>query len=203
MAARAHDVLSRSTDMTSRKRWQWARVFIGARHQGLGALGLLVFSLECARQTRSLAPVLVALRVVPRVKPRRGQRVRPVWYVSPTWAPRALGVLAVGIVLWALLSAPPRVLHGAPWREWLTAEEAPTDWLSRDGDAISVPLPAKRMDRQQAPPCAPAPSRQVEINGGCWMEVVETLPCGQFYEHKGRCYVPVRETPRPPTSVDP
>ena len=132
-------------NMTAKKRRQWARVFIGARHHGLGGLGLLLFALACAKQTGSGVPVLVAPR----------------------------------------------------------AEEVNTDWLTREGGTIAVPMPPKRLERQQTPPCSPAPGAEVEINGGCWSEMSRRAPCGQFYEHEGRCYVPVRETPRPPTSVDP
>jgi hypothetical protein len=201
--ARSHDALSHCANMTFQKRRQWVRVFISARRQGLGRLRLLLFALECAMQVGSGLPMLVALRVVPRVAARRARRERAVWHLSPLWAPRALGAIAVGIFFWALLAPPPQVFRVQPPPEWPPHEELSTDWLSRDGGTLAVPMPSKRLERQQAPPCAPAPSRQVEINGGCWFEVVESLPCGQLYEHHGRCYVPVREALKPPSSAAP
>jgi hypothetical protein len=194
--------------MTSRKRRQWARVFISARHHGLVGLSLLLFSLECARQAGSVVPLLVALRVMRRIAPRRGQKARPTWHLPPTWAPRALGVIAVGIALWGLLSLHPKPIRVEPSFEVIPYQDTTDDdddWLTEDrGTRIAVPMPLKRMNRQQAAPCAPPPSGEVEINGACWVHLNKSLPCGnQFYEHDGKCYVPVRETPRPPTSVKP
>ncbi|WP_434379948.1 hypothetical protein [Melittangium boletus] len=119
-----------------------------------------------------------------------------------TWRPVALGALAVGIALGGLL-----VPRSEPLRPDCPpaplSEDVTTDWLSRAGGALAVPVPPKRLERQQAPPCVPPPGEQEEINGGCWSEMRMKPPCGQFYEHAGKCYVPVRETPRPPTSVQP
>jgi hypothetical protein len=203
--AHAHDALSHLSNMTPKKRREWARVFIGARHHGLGGLSLILFSVECSRQVGSAVPSLVALRVVPRVQPRRGRRgPRPAWHVPPTWAPRALGALAASLVLWAVFAPHPRVIHEEPTFEEVTPEDAPKDWLTRDEGTIAVPMPPKRLERQQAPPCDPAPSSgELAINGGCWSRMERRPPCAQFYEHEGRCYVPVREMPRPPTSVEP
>ena len=178
-------------------------MFIGARLQGLGWLRLLHFSLLCARRVGSWIPLLVALRVVPRVRPLPGREAGPVWHLPPTWAPRALGALAVGIALWGVFSPRPQPLYGAPSPEQTVLDEVITDWLSREGGIIAVPMPSKRLERQQAPPCLAPPGGQVEINGGCWFVVMAKPPCGQLYEHEGRCYVPVRETPKPPTAVDP
>ncbi|ATB32329.1 hypothetical protein MEBOL_005806 [Melittangium boletus DSM 14713] len=81
----------------------------------------------------------------------------------------------------------------------LFEDSVKTDWLTRDAGAI----PARRLKHQRTPPCAPPPSKQVELNGACWSKVVEAVPCDQFYEYGGKCYVPGRETPRRPTSVNP
>ena len=207
MDASAHDALSNLAHMTSKKRWQWARVFIGARRQGLGRLELIRFSVACARQLGSLEPFLVALRVVPRVGPTRG-RGGATWHLSPRWAPRIVGAIAVGIAFWGVFARHPEpasVKHSfevIPYED--TTEDTTNDWLTRDaGTIIAVPMPLKRLERQQAPPCAPPPSDEVEINGACWVNLNKRLPCGQFWEHDGKCYVPVRETPKPPTSVEP
>lgn len=47
---------------------------------------------------------------------------------------------------------------------------------------------------------------QVPIGQGCWL-ALEKRPkpppvrCGDFYEHAGRCFVPVLEAPRTPNSI--
>ena len=123
--------------------------------------------------------------------------MRPVWRLPLTWAPRVVGGLVVALTLWGVFS-----LYSNPIRVGLS-KEITVDWLTRDSGGFAVPMPSKRLEHQQAPPCAPPPSRQVEINGGCWFEVVESLPCGQLYEHNGKCYGPVREAPKLPTAVDP
>jgi len=119
--------------------------------------------------------------------------------VPPTWPPRALGALAVSIALWGVFAP----VRGVPSLERPRPEHVMTDWLTRDGEAVSVPVPPKRLERQQAPPCKPPPSAQQEINGGCWSPMEQRPPCDQFYEHQGRCYVPVREMPKRPTSIGP
>lgn len=129
--------------------------------------------------------------VISHVTIMTSKRMR-VWRVPPTWPPRALGMLGVSIALWGVFFASPSV---GPCPEDLV-----TDWLTRDGGLIAVPMPPKRLERQQAPPCKPT---QDEINGGCWSRLEQRAPCDQFYEYQGRCYVPVRETPKPPTSIGP
>ena len=100
----SHDVLSHSTHMTLKKRREWARVFIGAKHHGLSRRRILLFSIECARQLHTLMPVLVAMRLVLRAKPIR-------WRLL--WAPRALGAQAPGMV--TVLGRSDR-LELTPWR---------------------------------------------------------------------------------------
>ncbi|MFY0575888.1 hypothetical protein ACN28S_17330 [Cystobacter fuscus] len=186
--------------MSFKKRWEWARVFIGAKHHGLGRLKLILFSLECARQLGTLEPFLVAVRVVPRVAPRRGRRARPAWHLPPMWAPRAVGAIAVGIALWGVLTLSD---SPAPRAEMELEDTEVPEWiLTSQGDAgvVAKKMPSKKMRGQQAPPCE-AP--QVVLNDACWERLERAPPCGDFYEYEGRCYVPVRESPRPPTSVDP
>ena len=88
--------------------------------------------------------------------------------------------------------------------EVIPYEDTADDWLTRDaGTHVRLLVPLKRLHRQQAPPCAPPSSGEVEINEACWVELDKRLPCGQFYEYNGKCYVPVRETPRPLTPLEP
>lgn len=81
--------------------------------------------------------------------------------------------------------------------------DAPEMWLSAgepDAGSIAHPMP-KEPFKGQKKKCD---ADEVSINGGCWMELVRkpgTDACGsKAFLHEGRCYVPVQEAKRPPTS---
>ncbi len=190
--------------MTPKKRRQWARVFLSARQHGLGGLRLLHFSVACARAMGSVEPVLLAMRVVCRAAPaRRGRRrARPIWHLAPPWFPRAMGALAVCMAVWGLLMLGDSWAPRAKWALEVEDVEVPEWLLTGPGDAgvVAKKMPSKRMKGQQAPPCGDTPT-QVLLNDACWMEMVARPPCGDLYEHEGRCYVPVIEKKRLPTSV--
>ena len=198
MDAGAHDELSHLANMTPKKRREWARVFISARQQGLSWLRLILVSVECASQLGTVVPFLVAVRVVPRVAPTRGRVVRAAWHVPPTWAPRAVGAIAVGLALWGVLTLSE---DPAPRAEMEVEDAAVPEWiLTGQGDAgvVAKKMPSKRMKGQAAPPCE-VPN--VALNDACWARLEQLPPCGDFYESEGRCYVPIVEKKRAPTSV--
>ncbi len=62
-------------------------------------------------------------------------------------------------------------------------------------------LPKTPAPGQRRPPCEP--ERQRAINGLCWWALSWKPPCGDGYEHEGRCYVPVVLNTRPPTTDEP
>lgn len=76
------------------------------------------------------------------------------------------------------------------------------------GPAVIVyPLPAKPFSDQAKAPCK-SNLDEVELNGGCWMELAKRPPCGENYaEYQGKCYVPVsassRSRKREPQSILP
>lgn len=88
------------------------------------------------------------------------------------------------------------------------ANRAPT--MVDTGDVgpavITYPLPEKPFSDQAKAPCKPN-LHEVEINGGCWLELALRPPCGENYaEYRGKCYVPVSarsRKPREPQSVQP
>lgn len=94
-----------------------------------------------------------------------------------------------------------------------TAPEAPPAVWASDGadmgDAgtIARPMPSAPFEGQKKPPCNKHLG-QVEANGACWL-ALEVKPsevpgCGpDYFEHGGKCYLPVRQAKRLPTSVMP
>ncbi|MBM7112836.1 hypothetical protein [Archangium primigenium] len=112
------------------------------------------------------------------------------------WAAAGVAMLTVGVGLWALTLQP----KPDPTLSPILGNRAPVK------AAIAYPLPSKPFSDQAATPCVPALG-EVEINGGCWMELAQKAPCivASQAEHKGKCYLPVsKERPlRPPTSLDP
>jgi hypothetical protein len=202
--AHAPDALSHPANMTPIKRREWARVLLSARRHGLGGLKLLLFSVACAWEVGSAVPFLLAVRVVRRLVPTQsgGWSVRPAWHLPPTWAPRVVGVVAVSIAAWGVLtlsdSRTPRAKVEVDVREYEVQE-----WFITSGDnagVVAKKMPSTRMKGQLAPPCGKAPA-QVVLNDGCWAEMAAPPPCGDLYEYEGLCYIPVAEKKRPPTSV--
>jgi hypothetical protein len=112
-----------------------------------------------------------------------------------------VGGIAVGIAVWGVLT----LSENSASRVKTEVEDcAVPEWLlAGQGDAgvVAKKMPGKRMRGQQAPPCGDAPV-QVVLNDACWIEAAPRPPCGDLYENEGRCYIPVVEKKRTPTSVD-
>ncbi|MCY1082346.1 hypothetical protein [Archangium lansingense] len=69
--------------------------------------------------------------------------------------------------------------------------------------ATAFPMPDKPYSNQAKPPCRPRQG-EVEINGGCWVELTKRPPCEDTVEYKGKCYAVVgARSPRPPQSIEP
>ncbi|HYO55216.1 MAG TPA: hypothetical protein VEU50_20720, partial [Archangium sp.] len=55
---------------------------------------------------------------------------------------------------------------------------------------------AKPFIDQAKAPCIPNEG-EVEINGGCWVELAKRPPCYEKHaEYKGKCYMPVSASSR-------
>lgn len=143
------------------------------------------------------------------------------------WAASARRVLGMGVEYRIELSVMALVLYlgVAHWRAYEHAREArraafavamqgeeanraPTTVDTGDVGpaAISYPLPEKPFSDQAKVPCK-LNLHEVELNGGCWLELALRPPCGENYaEYRGKCYVPVSSNsrkPRPPQAVQP
>ncbi|QRN99139.1 hypothetical protein JRI60_09020 [Archangium violaceum] len=121
-------------------------------------------------------------------------------------------VLALGTGLWLGLSGNPKGLEGEERAahgvasEAVSPADAPklTDTASPSSGPIAYPLPQKPFRNQAAAPCQPKRD-EVEINGGCWVELARRPPCIEDQaEYQGKCYLPVsKDRGRPPQSVHP
>ncbi|WP_225410435.1 serine/threonine-protein kinase [Stigmatella hybrida] len=69
-------------------------------------------------------------------------------------------------------------------------------------NGLALEMPKAPLPGQRRPPC---PRFQLNIQGGCWLEVTQASPpCGEhYYDWKGACYYPVAAPPRPSTSNKP
>jgi eukaryotic-like serine/threonine-protein kinase len=127
--------------------------------------------------------------------------------------PMLAGCLAFGLIvlLAGLLSlerqwAPPSIMDDGGTRGVADSavEDLPASSWAPESEPQGVRLEMLKepLPGQRRPPC---PRAQVNIRGGCWVEVVKVSPpCGDgFYDWKGACYAPVAAPPRPNTSDSP
>jgi len=142
---------------------------------------------------------------------RRGLRRGVMYGVGMSVA--ALGLFLLVTHGRAHTESPPGEQHATTGAAVRSVEErrgAPS--LANTGDvgpaAIAYPLPAKPFSDQAKAPCK-SNLEEVEVNGGCWLELAKRPPCGENYaEYQGKCYVPVSASsrsrrPREPQSLHP
>ena len=135
----------------------------------------------------------------------RGRR----WLRSrPNLALVALATMGLGVALW--LGWPPGPHAPMPQErptqgvaaEALSQEQASGLINTAPPDALGIayPMPEKPFSNQAKAPCRPEVD-EVEINGGCWVEVARRPPCLQKVqaEYKGKCYMPAAARPQAPT----
>ncbi|WP_257463592.1 hypothetical protein [Archangium lipolyticum] len=134
--------------------------------------------------------------------------------VSPRerWGPRAvagLAVLALGLGVWPHLASGPE--QQEPIAIVADTESAlpgnAPDLINADASqvsAITYPLPSKPFQNQAKAPCKTKVG-EVEINGGCWVELAQRPPCYENRaEYQGKCYLPVsKDRGGLPQSVQP
>ncbi|HYO60078.1 hypothetical protein [Archangium sp.] len=123
-----------------------------------------------------------------------------------------LAVLALGGGFRLRSATPPREsstpARSTPGAGGLAGTGLPSSFLIDGGDldpeGIAYPLPDKPFSNQARPPCRP-PRGEVEINGGCWVEIARRPPCHEEHaEYQGKCYLPVSTRgPRLPQSLSP
>jgi serine/threonine-protein kinase len=124
--------------------------------------------------------------------------------------PLMLGLAVVSV--WNAWRSPvslPEEIQAPPGPEQQTrasnlGESAAVEFLSAPEPlpthrGITAELPPGPLPGQRLPPCK---RPQIELNGGCWIQVgSEAPPCVEStYEWKKRCYVPFFAPPRPSTS---
>jgi hypothetical protein len=90
------------------------------------------------------------------------------------------------------------------------AAESPAPTLANEAatapEPIAYPLPEKPFSDQARAPCK-TKQGEVEINGGCWVELAKRPPCfDDQAEHGGKCYLPISAASRrkrEPQSLEP
>jgi len=123
-----------------------------------------------------------------------------------------LAVLVLGGGFWLGMAARPMAsatpLPSPPGSGEVTDAGPSTSFLAdgapRSPTGIAYPLPDKPFSNQAKPPCITRRD-EVDINGGCWLELARRPPCHEEQaEYQGKCYVPVGlRGPPPPQSVAP
>jgi hypothetical protein len=112
----------------------------------------------------------------------------------------ALALLSLGAGFWL------RGVGEAAHQEARTPEMRLSDGAGQGTAPIAYPLPKKPLPNQATVPCNPKLA-ELEINGGCWMELAQRPPCinENQAEYQGKCYYPVakKEEARPPQSLKP
>jgi hypothetical protein len=131
---------------------------------------------------------------------------RPKVTVAGAAAVCALVVLALGGGLW-LGGSGERTRSGEAVTGLTGAGEAPilASGHPLGAPAIAYPLPEKPFRNQAKVPCI-AERGEVEINGGCWVELAKRPPCHKDHaEYQGKCYLPISKDrgPREPQAVQP
>lgn len=120
------------------------------------------------------------------------------------WRPRlrrlghAVSALGLVVLFWPGSASPPG--EQAP-----SAVRVVARIRDRSGQpvALAYPLPSKPLAGQLKPPCK-SELDEVEIRGGCWLELAKRAPCQSYAaEHAGKCYLPSMAEPRPPQSLTP
>jgi hypothetical protein len=146
-----------------------------------------------------------------RTAPRRHP---PAWLL---WLTAAVGVQVVINVWWSThwqsVERPPAVAQegrDGGTEDGGTASLADAALTRREDMALPVPaqegisleMPKKPFPGQRRPPCK---KPETEINGGCWIALLEAVPpCGDTsYEWRNKCYYPVAAPQRPTTSEQP
>jgi hypothetical protein len=87
----------------------------------------------------------------------------------------------------------------------MVEDDPPESWSTDGIDAgtIDRPMPRKAFDGQKKAPCTKG--REREMLGACWLPL-EGPPgedlCGVYFLSEGRCYAPVMQAQRPPSSIE-
>jgi hypothetical protein len=122
---------------------------------------------------------------------------------SPGGALGLAVLLALAVVLWPRATVHPQQV---PSQEVHSTEENPVFTRSSAEPVAGIegfPMPNKPFEGQKKPPCDTL-AGEVEIRGGCWLELARRPPCLKgTAEYQGKCYAAVGAVPRAPTSIAP
>jgi hypothetical protein len=122
---------------------------------------------------------------------------------SPGGALALAALLALAVALWPRTTVHPQEGHS---QEVQSMAEKPIFTGLSDRPVTGLegfPMPDKPFAEQKKAPCD-ALVGEVELRGGCWLELTRRPPCPKgSAEYQGKCYVAVGAAPRAPTSIGP
>jgi hypothetical protein len=116
-----------------------------------------------------------------------------------------LAATALTVLLWPLATTRRQGEEPASAKVEASAEPTREYASTRDvlgSQPLAYPMPIKPDPKQQKPPCKPELD-EVEIRGGCWVELARRSPCQDYAaEYEGKCYLPVRAKAPEPKSLE-
>jgi hypothetical protein len=117
---------------------------------------------------------------------------------SPGGALGLAALLALAVVLWPRATVHPQEVHSVAQNLVLShSSDEPLTGIE------GFPMPDKPVAGQKKPPCNPKRA-EVELRGGCWMEIARRPPCSEgAAEYQDKCYIGGGAVIRPPTSIGP
>lgn len=117
----------------------------------------------------------------------------------------ALAAVALALTAVALWPHSPRSTDKWSPGEAGAVRNEPVAWVDLQDDSqpgIGYPMPSAPFKGQRQPPCLKG--TEVELHGGCWVLLEAKAPCPRSTaEFDGKCYMPVRQKPPEPRSLQP
>lgn len=137
--------------------------------------------------------------------PLGSRQARPEWRSRHVVALAAMALLTVAAGLWLSFSDDTRSARPPDFTSDSQTDASGVFHANApQGHVVAYPMPSGPFRNQERAPCRT--KGETVVNGGCWMELAQKPPCGEFQaEHMGKCFMPmikVRDE-TPPASQKP
>ncbi|MFY0522829.1 hypothetical protein ACN28I_06410 [Archangium gephyra] len=172
---------------------------------------LLELLTSVSLRMKYMEPVQRHLTSGARTRKQRGEARRRVWPVVAYGLAVGIAtlVLFLGVEAWRANMGAPKgaqpVAAGVAVQAVVESQSPTLAAKINDGASIiAYPLPDKPFSDQAKAPCE---DDEVQIKGGCWVELARRPPCSKNQaEYGGKCYLPISarsRKPREPQSLHP